>query len=127
MKTLEEGQTLFKTLTERKATSRQGGTEDAESGSEPRRREEPKLPRFEQVIQEGGKAKRVIWVEIGEDKWKSFDTEKDAEEYKPTSDAPKAGGVQGDWRINDCPLTGRRARADEFYAARRANGPCKER
>lgn len=51
--------------------------------------EPKKLPRFEQVIQEGGQTKRVIWLEISEEKWKRFDSEKDANEYKPV-DAHKA-------------------------------------
>lgn len=49
-----------------------------------------KLPRFEQVIQAGGQAHRVIWLEVAPSKWKRFDTEKEANDYKPELDAPKA-------------------------------------
>lgn len=50
-----------------------------------------KLPRFDQVIQEGGTAKKIIWLEVAPTKWKRFDTEKDAAEFKPEQpDAPKA-------------------------------------
>jgi len=41
-----------------------------------------KLPRFEQTIQEGGRSKRVIWMEVSPGKWKRFDSEREADEYK---------------------------------------------
>lgn len=50
--------------------------------------EKIKLPRFDQVIQEGGKAKRVVWLEVAPSKWKRFDDEKEADAYVP--EAPKA-------------------------------------
>jgi len=51
-----------------------------------------KFPRFDQVIQEGGYAKRVIWLEVSKDKWKRFDSERDASAYSPEPEAPKADG-----------------------------------
>ena len=49
----------------------------------------PKYPRFEQVFQAGGSARRVIWLEVAPEKWKRFDSEKEANEYNPDADAPK--------------------------------------
>lgn len=49
-----------------------------------------KLPRFEQILQGGGGTTRVIWLEVTPGKWKRFDSEKDANEYKPEADAHKA-------------------------------------
>lgn len=47
----------------------------------------PRLPRFEQQIQAGGQTKRVFYVEIAKDRWKRFDSEKEADEYVPESPA----------------------------------------
>jgi pilus assembly protein CpaB len=53
--------------------------------------EPKKLPRFEQIIQAGGSTKRVIWLEVAAGKWKSFDSEKDADAFKPEVDEKKDG------------------------------------
>jgi Flp pilus assembly protein CpaB len=89
IKTLSEGQTLFKSLTDKKAVEI-ARTPDPKPtiGPTPHVVEEPKLPRFEQVIQEGGKTIRVIWLEVAPKKWKRFDNAKDADAYKPESAAP---------------------------------------
>lgn len=45
--------------------------------------EKKKFPRFETTIVEGGRAKRVIWLEVAPGKWKRFDSEKEADAYQP--------------------------------------------
>jgi hypothetical protein len=45
-----------------------------------------KYPWFEQVIQEGGFTRRVIWLEIAPGKYKRFENERDAENYQPEKD-----------------------------------------
>jgi len=55
-----------------------------------------KLPRFEQVIQAGGGAQKVIWLEVAPGQWKRFDSEREAEEFKPDADAPKGDEKQPD-------------------------------
>ena len=55
-----------------------------------------KLPRFDQVIQAGGTAKTIIWLEVAPSKWKRFESEKEAAEYKPDADAPKAEEKSGE-------------------------------
>jgi hypothetical protein len=42
-----------------------------------------KLPRFEQVIQEGGRTRRLVWLETAPGKWKQFESAKAADEYIP--------------------------------------------
>jgi len=52
-----------------------------------------KLPRFESVIQEGGVARRLVWLETAPGKWRRFESAKAADEYIP--DAPaKADGTK---------------------------------
>jgi len=42
-----------------------------------------KFPRHETTIVEGGRAKRIIWLEVAPSKWKRFDSEKEADAYQP--------------------------------------------
>lgn len=101
VKPLDQGQTLFKSLTDGRMKDPEIRPEvkpETTPETKPETKPEPvaKLPRFEQVIQEGGHARKVIWVEVAKDKWKRFDTEKDADEYKPDADGPKADAPKGD-------------------------------
>jgi hypothetical protein len=50
-----------------------------------------KLPRFEQTISEGGRFKKVIWMQISADpvKWKRFDSEAEADNYRPEPEPGK--------------------------------------
>lgn len=93
VKPVGEGQFLYKSLTGKDMAIVEK-TEPVAPGATPAPAtptvEKKKLPRFEQVIQEAGMAKRVIWLEIAPEKWKRFDSDKDADGYKPEADAPKA-------------------------------------
>src|SRR5262245_2098026 len=52
-----------------------------------------RLPRFEQTIQEGGRSKRVIWMRVSEspERWKRFDSEAEADNYRPEPEPAKPG------------------------------------
>jgi Flp pilus assembly protein CpaB len=58
-------------------------------------KEKKKLPRFEQIIQEGGQAHRVIWVEVAPEKWKRFDNVRDADAFQPDAGDPKKEDKDG--------------------------------
>jgi Flp pilus assembly protein CpaB len=97
-KAVDEGQFLFKTLTGSEAVKSdkpEVAMKDPPATPEPKTRpeaapEKKKLPRFEQVIQEGGETKKVIWMEVAPTKWKRFDSEKDADAFNPDADEKKA-------------------------------------
>ena len=48
-----------------------------------------KMRQFEQVFQQGSKATRVLWFEVAPEKWKQFESEKDADKYKADNAAPE--------------------------------------
>jgi len=52
--------------------------------------EKKHFPRFETTIVEGGRAKRIIWLEVGPSKWKRFDSEREADAYQPEPESGKA-------------------------------------
>jgi pilus assembly protein CpaB len=97
IKALDEGQYLYKALTANEPTDVKTPEPVAPVGpaapppvptaiKEHNRR----LPRFEQTISEGGRFKRVIWMKIGEpDKWKRFESEREADEYRPEPEPGK--------------------------------------
>jgi len=92
VRSVEAGQYLYKRLTGNEivkveAPPAAGPAAPPESVKPTPIVKRPKLPQFEQVIQEGGTAKRVIWVEVAPSKWKRFDTQKDVDEFKPDDDA----------------------------------------
>jgi len=92
VRSVEAGQYLYKSLTGNElvkveAPPAAGPAAPPESVKPTPIVKRPKLPQFEQVIQEGGTAKRVIWVEVAPSKWKRFDTQKDVDEFKPDDDA----------------------------------------
>lgn len=89
VKDLDAGQTLFKSLTEDKAVE-VAKPDPKNPKVTPTVAEPKKFNRFETVIQEAGQAKRIIWLEIGPDKWKRFDTEKEAADYKPAANSKEA-------------------------------------
>jgi len=108
-KPLAEGQFLYKSLTGSEMAKIEKSVEtkpadpvkpvEAEPKTQPTPAavvEKKKLPRFEQFFQEGGKAVKVIWLEVAPDKWKRFDSEKDADAYQPEPEAPKADGDKGE-------------------------------
>jgi len=94
VKPIDQGQFLYKSLTgsDRAQVEKPAETEKLAAKPTPRPAvvEKKKLPRFEQVIQQAGMAKRVIYLEIAPEVWKKFDSEKEADDYKPEADAPKA-------------------------------------
>ncbi|HKB01090.1 MAG TPA: Flp pilus assembly protein CpaB [Gemmataceae bacterium] len=51
--------------------------------------EKKRFPRFETTIVEGGRAKRVIWLEVAPGKWKRFDSEREADAYQPEPESGK--------------------------------------
>jgi pilus assembly protein CpaB len=100
VRSVEAGQYLYKSLTGKEMVQVEKpaptGPVSPPPEAKPALAAKIKLPRFDQVIQEGGQAKRVIWLEVGPDKWKRFDSEKEASEYKPDADAHKAEDKAGE-------------------------------
>lgn len=101
VKQAEPGQIVFKSLTDSRALEikapepTKGPAPHEVAKIEPPKA--PKLPRYEQVIQEGGRVFKVIWVEVAPTKWKRFDTEKEADDFKPEPPAaPKANESKGE-------------------------------
>jgi hypothetical protein len=92
VKPLAEGQWVFKSATDAKA--RDLPTEAPPVEGPPAER--ARFPRFEQVIQEGGRTRTIIWLEVAPEKWKRFDSEKDVDEYRPEPEAPKATEPSGE-------------------------------
>jgi len=94
VKPIDQGQFLYKSLTASAATTVEKPAESEKPNVAPIPTpvvvEKKKFPRFDTIIQEGGTSKRIIWLEIAPDKWKRFDSEKDADDYKPEADAHKA-------------------------------------
>jgi pilus assembly protein CpaB len=95
VRNLEAGQYMYKSLTgvEQVQIEKPAAPGPVAPPPEVRPTERPvpvktKFPRFEQIIQEGGYSKRIIWLEVTPNKWKRFDSERDAEAYQP--EAPKA-------------------------------------
>jgi hypothetical protein len=88
VKSVDAGQILFKSLTDNKPVDIEQAPEPTPAA--PTVAAKPKLPRYEQVIQQGGRLVRVIWVEVAPNNWKRFDTLKAADDYKPESETPKS-------------------------------------
>ena len=107
IKAVDQGQIVFKSLTNSKALDIKQPAPT--KGPAPRPVEtvkRPKLPRFEQVIQEGGQARRVIWMEVAPKKWKRFDDEQSADEYDPEAAAPTKKGPSKSKRNGSKPQVG---------------------
>jgi pilus assembly protein CpaB len=95
VRSIEAGQYLYKSLTGNEIVQQEKPAVLPVAPVEPVKptaiEKKIRLPRFEQVIQEGGATRKVIWMEVAPTKWKRFETEKDAEEFKPeVADARKA-------------------------------------
>jgi pilus assembly protein CpaB len=118
VKAIDEGQTLFKSLTDNKPVEIVRIVEPTPMPPvvTPMPREvnpakttpvveKPKFPRFEQVIYSGGLARRVIWLEVAPSKWKAFESEREASAYRPEeSSNPKGDESKGDEdkpKVND--------------------------
>jgi pilus assembly protein CpaB len=103
VKAVNEGQFLYKTLTasevakiekpetkpETVPTPMVNPTPTKPEKTEVAEKDKKKLPRFEQIIQEGGQARRVIWLEVAPEKWKRFESGKEADAFNPDADDPK--------------------------------------
>lgn len=87
IKNVDQGTMLYKALTDGKAAdvARVDPVAPPTPAVDSR-----KLPRFEQVFQAGGQTRKVIWLEVAPESWKRFESEKEADEYKPEPEAPKA-------------------------------------
>jgi Flp pilus assembly protein CpaB len=97
VRSVEAGQYMYKTLTGKESVVEAKPQPVGPVAPPPTAVPQPitgvakhKFPKLEQVIQAGGQAHRVYWLEIAPGKWKRFDTEREASEYKPEPDAPKA-------------------------------------
>ncbi len=92
VKSVDAGQIVFKSLTDSKAVEAKKPAPVKHVTPDPTptvvAEVKPKLPSFEQVIQEGGRAHKVIWMEIAPKKWKRFETQSEADDYQPESPAP---------------------------------------
>src|SRR5262245_31781644 len=96
IKALDEGQYLYKALTANEPTdvkTPEPVTPVGPAAPPPVpssvKEHNRRLPRFEQTISEGGRFKRVIWMEVTPGKWKRFDSEREADEYKPEPEPGK--------------------------------------
>ncbi len=83
IKAVEKGTIVYKSLTDSKPV------EVKVPDKTPVAVEKPKYPRYEQIIQTGGMTQRVTWMEVSPKNWKSFDSAKAADEYKPEAETPK--------------------------------------
>ena len=101
IKTLDQGQYVYKSLTgndpvdiKTPAPVQTGPVAPPPVPSPDIKAHNRKLPRFEQTISEGGRFKRVIWMQISADpvKWKRFDSEAEADNYRPEPEPTKPGG-----------------------------------
>jgi Flp pilus assembly protein CpaB len=122
IKPIDEGQTLFKTLTDNKPVEIVKNDPPAVAPptmppvvvGPPMPRdvttttpvvEKPKYPRFEQTIFAGGLARRVIWLEVAPSKWKAFESEREANAYRPEESSNPKGdeskGDEGKPKVND--------------------------
>jgi hypothetical protein len=122
IKPIDEGQALFKTLTDNKPIEIVkndppvvtpptmppvvvGPPMPREVPTPTPVVERPKYPRFEQTIFSGGLARRVIWLEVAPSKWKAFESEREANAYRPDeSSAPKGDeskAEDGKSKVND--------------------------
>jgi len=118
IKAIDEGQTLFKSLTDNKPIEVVKNDPPSVSPQppivSPAPREvtpttpvvdRPKFPRFEQTIYSGGLARRVIWLEVAPSKWRAFESEREANAYRPEeTSTPKndeSKGEDGKPKVND--------------------------
>jgi Flp pilus assembly protein CpaB len=103
IKSLDEGQYVFKSLTDGKIIETRANDPKVSAAPPPKTlvKIEPKkkFPRFEQVFQAGGRTVRVIWLEVAPDKWKRFESERDAENYKPEPEAPKGDESKSESKV----------------------------
>ena len=106
VKAVDEGQFLYKSLTADASVDIKKPDTDVKPTLPPVtvvKVEKKKFPRFDQVIYQGGRTERWVWMNVapenGPEKWKRFATDKEADEYKPgssdskddTKESPKAG------------------------------------
>jgi pilus assembly protein CpaB len=101
IKALDQGQYVYKSLTGNEmvdvktpAPVQTGPVAPPPPPSPDIKAKNRRLPRFEQTISEGGRFKKVIWMKVSEnpDKWKRFDSEAEADNYRPDPEPGKSGG-----------------------------------
>ena len=99
IKTLDEGQYLFKSLTGNEMVKEEKPELAPAIKPDPKEllSAKPaevtpliKYPRFDTTIIEAGQARRVIWLEVAPSKWKRFDSEREAAAYKPEENQKSA-------------------------------------
>jgi Flp pilus assembly protein CpaB len=99
VRSVEAGQYLYKSLTGKEVVKEEKAPPVGPVAPPPEAKvtvkAKPRFPRFEQVFQAAGTAHRVIWLEVAPNKWKRFDSEKEANEYNPDADAPKGEDKSG--------------------------------
>ncbi len=93
VRALESGQNLLRAAVAKAPAAVE--TTETPDGPVVKAVEPAKLPRFEQVIQEGGHVRRLVWLETAPGKWKQFDSAKAADDYIPEP-AAKADGKPAD-------------------------------
>lgn len=95
VRNVEPGQYLYKSLTGKELAKVEApepkGPIAPPTDARPAVATKIKLPRFDQVIQAGGTARTVIWLEVAPSRWKRFDSEKEAAEFKPEPPATPKG------------------------------------
>jgi pilus assembly protein CpaB len=96
IKAIDEGQLLYKTLTADATVDLKKPVDPTVTPAPTPKpatlvTEKKKYPRYDQVIYQGGRTERWVWMNVAPDsasgKWKRFADDKEADEYKPgTSD-----------------------------------------
>lgn len=81
VRAMEPGQNLFKVAVANEAVKIETPPEMPMVVETPK--PVKKYPRYEQIIQAGGKATKVIWMEVAPGNWKPFDSDKEADAYQP--------------------------------------------
>jgi pilus assembly protein CpaB len=99
VRSVEAGQYLYKSLTGKEVVKEEKPAPAGPVAPPPEAKTvtvkaKPRFPRFEQWIQGGGTARKVIWLEVAPDKWKRFDSEKEANDYNPDADDKSGSGGQ---------------------------------
>jgi hypothetical protein len=95
IKSLDEGQYLFKSLTGNDVVRTEPIPPPMKTPTAPTlpavtpATPEKTFERFEQVIVEGGFSKRIIWLLV-DGKWKRFDSEREVDDFKRAANKPAA-------------------------------------
>lgn len=97
VRSVEAGQYLYKSLTGKEVVKEEKPAPVGPVAPPPEAKPvtvkaKPRFPRLEQWFQSGGTARKVIWLEVAPDKWKRFESDKEANDYNPDADDKSGSG-----------------------------------